>query len=464
MYFDGCKYGKGGNLPGNIRKFRLNKESKPEDEKGLELTLNNLATLVSPLFARIAPDAYANMTQHEKEASDCRIGRGPGRPFSGVTAVSDFCAHSHKDTNNVNGGCTVVVSLLKPENRVFGQKPEDEQLHVLPHYSPDQTDEWGSFEGQMAKAQSGGLDILDKFNRRLVMRASPKKNTCKRGHPKGERKKFLDRYLRASKTTNSVEDAVQKASLSPTKSKKGKPTPVPEVVLPQETPQSYPSYFTLIQPNSGAPFVQMTSTLVTAQVVPTQSITPTVNKVVLPPMNLFYKQPATPPTPPMSNQEEDLNLLLQEGLNSSNTNPAWYPNAYGNISQLDGNSSDEETIPQFDGSEDANQFPVQQQNVVGYNTYPNYQYPPTPQSMGVESPVTSPIKSPPVYEESVTPTKSEQLSDQLTITNSDCAENFGPRCVDIGGLALALPHGSVLFEAAKLELHATTALKQPNRY
>ena len=394
MYFDGCKYGKGGNFPENIRKFRLNKESKPEDEQGLELTLNNLATLVSPLFARIAPDAYANMTKYEKEAEDCRIGFRSGKPFSGVTAVSDFCAHSHKDTNNVNGGCTVVVSLLKPENRVFGQKPEDEQLHVLPHYSPDQTDEWDSFEGQMAKVQAGGLDILDKFNRRLVMRSSPKKNTCKRGHPKGERKKFLDRYLRASKTTNSVQDAVHQASLSPTKntptkSKKSKPTQVSEVAPSQETPITYPNYFTLVQPNSGAPYVQM----VNAQVVPTQIITPTANKVALPPMNLFYKtQPATPPTPPISNQEEDLNLLLQEGLNSSNTNPAWYPNAYGNISQLDGNSSDEETIPQLDGSEDANQYPVQPQNVVGYNTYPNYQYPPTPQSMGIESPVTSPIK------------------------------------------------------------------------
>lgn len=52
-----------------------------------------------------------------------------------------------------------VVTLTKHRGL---SKPEDEQLHVLPLYIMDDSDEFGNKEAQAEKIQSGSIETLSK--------------------------------------------------------------------------------------------------------------------------------------------------------------------------------------------------------------------------------------------------------------------------------------------------------------
>ncbi|ENN78720.1 hypothetical protein YQE_04892, partial [Dendroctonus ponderosae] len=150
MYYNGCKFARSK----DVRKFRL---SVKEEETSLETSLGKLLDHIGPMYQTLAPRSFANQTSCEESALECRLGTKPGRPFSGVTVSMDFCDHSHKEIHNMTDGCTVVVTLTK--HRAL-TKPVEEQLHVLPAYVPDETNEFGSKEDQDAKVEKGEMDVF----------------------------------------------------------------------------------------------------------------------------------------------------------------------------------------------------------------------------------------------------------------------------------------------------------------
>ncbi|XP_035519804.1 methylcytosine dioxygenase TET3 [Morone saxatilis] len=447
MYFNGCKFARS-KVP---RKFRLLGDYREEEEK-IESNLQNLATDLAPLYKRLAPEAFQNQVENEEAGSNCRLGRREGRPFSGVTACVDFCAHAHKDTHNMNNGSTVVCTLTKEDNRAVRNIPEDEQLHVLPLYRISDRDEFGQVEGQWAKIRSGALQVLSSFPREVRLLAEPVKSA---------RKIRQEARLKAQAEKQEKKLGL---TLTPGKVKSETPNKEPQGYYSSQRLPPRPASVGKYLPDRNQPSTYSQST----------SSYPTLGAGVTPQKEVISPNHHGLPG-------------LHFGQNGSALNYKTMSDAMNGYSPASGDQSvTSERIPPHNALSDyppafktepneVHCSPLRRPSPSG-SAPPPSSFSPRPTSEGLFSrlnglhraagdvmaevrghglpPLSSlhlPPQTPPFEPEEV---KQEEVW-------SDSEHNFLDH--NIGGVAVAPSHGSILIECARRELHATTPILRPNR-
>ncbi|KAJ7324263.1 hypothetical protein JRQ81_017283 [Phrynocephalus forsythii] len=479
MYYNGCKFARS-KTP---RKFRLLTDDHQQEEN-LENNLQMLATDVAPLYQKLAPDAFQNQVENEHLGPDCRLGIKEGRPFSGVTACIDFCAHAHKDTHNMHNGSTVVCTLTKEDNRTVGVIPNDEQLHVLPLYKISQTDEFGTEEGLEAKIKAGAIQVLTAFPREVRMLAEPRRATKKK---KGEMKKQTlaeKKHSVPAKGKNGVSDNTSKASQN-----SGSKSNTLQHGTKMETGDHLPN----VKQNSGT----TTNCSLLKQYAPSSplkldslhSCSPLTQKASgIMPVTKSQQDFSTPygylqcsnNKPQMTPKGKNFDVSISDHTGTlldekRNGEPSFLQNLAVSYS-----TADRENLPYTLEQEEVsrqnceaklenssasqlaslcesslhlnvpevvarNEISSSQERLVqkdGFMQIPNCDFASVSEQPGGKLPKG---------------TNSEEKEEMW----SDSEHNFLDS--DIGGVAVAPSHGSILIECARRELHATTPIKKPNR-
>ncbi|XP_012583182.1 PREDICTED: methylcytosine dioxygenase TET2 [Condylura cristata] len=489
MYYNGCKFARS-KIP---RKFKLLGDDPKEEEK-LEAHLQNLSTLMAPTYKKLAPDAYNNQIEYEHRAPECRLGLKEGRPFSGVTACLDFCAHAHRDLHNMQNGSTLVCTLTREDNRGVGGAPEDEQLHVLPLYKVSDVDEFGSAEAQEEKKRSGAIQVLSSFRRKVRMLAEPVK-TC--------RQRKLEARKAAAERLSSLDGSAGKSDRDKAASARAKQEssgPGKQLAAPQApgaylSPSSpvspypgllshnhqYPAY-----PCNGSVSVDGCARYLgpyAAQAQPADLYRcpgqDPLAKLNLPPIHTLYQ-------PRLANSQSFTSKYLGYG------NQGLPADAFGSCT-LRPSVHPVGPFPPYSGSELEGPF-------VGAPSRlpPSWSHPGLDYKNGEHHPSShlirnygasgslfggslgalrlqrpdnellahglSKLLAPeglPKVQEAGRAEKPPPAAEDKDEVWSDSEQSFLDP--DIGGVAVAPAHGSILIECAKRELHATTPLKNPNR-
>ncbi|XP_054428411.1 methylcytosine dioxygenase TET1 isoform X2 [Pteronotus mesoamericanus] len=485
MYFNGCKFGRSP----SPRRFRIDPSSplhsyyeritkgrnperrymRPEAicpgheamEKNLEENLQSLATQLAPIYKQYAPVAYQNQVEYEHVARECRLGSKEGRPFSGVTACLDFCAHPHRDIHNMNNGSTVVCTLTREDNRSLGVIPQDEQLHVLPLYKLSDTDEFGSREGMEAKIKSGAIEVLTPRPKKRTRFTQPVPRSGKKraammtevlAHKiRVVEKKFIPRIKRKNNSTTNNSKASSLLLL-------GNKT---ETLQPETKSEAEPNFIFKGSDN-----------------IKTYSLTPSIPH----PAREASLSPgfSWPPKTASTTTSFKSNASVSCGFSERSTNPhctmpsAGHSGASAAAGEGTGVAQPHEVSPLPTLSTPMSDSGAYSEPPTGPSeqlpsNQPNQQLPlitspPELASSLVEedeqhSEADEPLSDDPLSDDPLSP--AEEKLPHIDEYWSDSEHIFLD--ANIGGVAIAPAHGSVLIECARRELHATTPVEHPNR-
>ncbi|XP_077933769.1 methylcytosine dioxygenase TET1 isoform X2 [Halichoerus grypus] len=457
MYFNGCKFGRSP----SPRRFRID-PSSPLHEKNLEDNLQSLATRLAPIYKQYAPVAYQNQVEYEHVARECRLGSKEGRPFSGVTACLDFCAHPHRDIHNMNNGSTVVCTLTREDNRSLGVIPQDEQLHVLPLYKLSDTDEFGSSEGMEAKIQSGAIEVLAPRCKKRTRFTQPVPRSGKKraammtevlAHKiRAVEKKFIPRIKRKNNSTTNN----SKASSLPLL---GNKTEALQLEIKSETEPHF-----IFKGSDNTKTYSLTP-----------SIPHTLKEANMSPGFSWSPKTASATTAPLKNDAS-----VPYGFSERSSNPlctvpsARHSGANAAAGECTGIAQPGDVVSLPTLSTPMTDTLVYSEPPTGPSeqlpsNHPNQQSPFTTSPHDLASSLVEedeqhsdadePLSDDPLSDEPLSP--AEEKLPHIDEYWSDSEHIFLD--ANIGGVAIAPAHGSVLIECARRELHATTPVEHPNR-
>ncbi|KAM5139742.1 methylcytosine dioxygenase TET1 isoform 4-T4 [Callospermophilus lateralis] len=458
MYFNGCKFGRSP----NPRRFRID-PSSPRHEQFFEGILQGLATELAPLYKQMVPEAYKNQVEYEHVAQECRLGYKEGRPFSGVTACLDFCAHSHRDIHNMNNGSTVVCTLTREDNRTLGVIPEDEQLHVLPLYKLADTDEFGSREGMEAKVKSGAIQFLQPTCKKRTRFTQPVPRSGKKRA--AMMTEVLERKIRVvekkqmprvKRKNNSALAKNSKTSLVPLQGNNS------ETVQPGIKGETKHHFIF-----KGSENTKCYSS--------TPSIPPTVNEATLSPV-FCYPKTSSMPTAPFN-----FNKVASSGFSERSSIPhCTMPS--GRHSGANAAAGEGTGIAQpSDLAPPPPSLPPPMTDSLAFSESPtgpteqlttNQPNQQPPFLISPHEPASCLVEEDEQHYEADEPVSDDPLSDDLLSPAEEKLPHIEEYWSDnehifsdpnIGGVAIAPTHGSVMIECARRELHATTAVAHPNR-